>query len=76
MQNLPNIEPSAFRKGEYVGYAAGGVWRIRKFSSRRWQATTSQQLPLPGKEPAFYVSEARTLKELSEGLTRFHRKHV
>ena len=27
MKSLPNVEKSAFRKGEYVGYAHG-VWRI------------------------------------------------
>ena len=29
MNNLLNIEPSGFRRGEYVGYA-GGVWRITR----------------------------------------------
>lgn len=28
-----NIEKSAFRRGEYVGYAAGVVWRITKSRS-------------------------------------------
>lgn len=32
-----NIEKSGFRKGEYVGHAASGAWRIRK-SSKRWIA--------------------------------------
>lgn len=32
MRNLPNIEASAFRKGEYVGYA-DGVWLVRKSNS-------------------------------------------
>lgn len=32
MRNLPNIEPSAFRPGEYVGYARG-VWQITRANS-------------------------------------------
>lgn len=32
MKNLPNIEKSAFRKGEYVGYGHG-VWIITKSNS-------------------------------------------
>jgi len=32
MRNLVNIEKSAFRTGEYVGYSYHGVWRITKFS--------------------------------------------
>lgn len=28
-----NIEKSAFRRGEYVGYGAGYVWRIRRTNS-------------------------------------------
>lgn len=31
-----NIDKSAFRKGEYVGYA-NGAWKISK-SGKRWQA--------------------------------------
>jgi len=30
MKNLPNIEKSFFRRGEYVGYACGLVFRICK----------------------------------------------
>ena len=32
MKSLPNIEPSAFRRGEYVGYC-NGVWIIRRTNS-------------------------------------------
>ena len=28
-----NIEKSAFRRGEYVGYGGGKVWHIRKAST-------------------------------------------
>ena len=40
MQNLPNIEKSGFHRGEYVGYGAGKVWRIRKtlFGGWLWAA--------------------------------------
>ena len=38
MRNYTNIEKSAFRKGEYVGYACGLVWNIRK-DGREWIAT-------------------------------------
>ena len=30
MKALHNIEKSGFRRGEYIGYAAGKVWRIVK----------------------------------------------
>lgn len=41
MQNLPNIEKSAFHKGEYVGYACGLIFRIRK-AGREWVAHCSK----------------------------------
>ena len=33
MHAFHNIEKSAFNRGEYVGYAAGSVWRIKKTNS-------------------------------------------
>jgi hypothetical protein len=33
MKNYPNIEKSAFRQGEYVGYANGKVFHIKKSNS-------------------------------------------
>ena len=33
MKNLLNIEKSAFRPGQYVGYGGGHVWRIRRSNS-------------------------------------------
>jgi hypothetical protein len=30
---MHNIEKSAFRRGEYVGYGGGYVWRIMKHDS-------------------------------------------
>lgn len=39
MQALHNIEKSAFHKGQYVGYGAGLVWRIRRNPGRPgWKA--------------------------------------
>lgn len=35
-----NIDKSKFRKGQYVGYAIGKVWRVyQDRSSRFWYAT-------------------------------------
>ena len=31
--NYPNIEKSAFRKGEYIGYCEGKIYRISKSNS-------------------------------------------
>lgn len=33
MKSYTNIEKSAFRKGEYVGYGGGRVWRIKRVGS-------------------------------------------
>lgn len=33
MKSFTNIEKSAFRKGEYVGYSGGKVYRISKSNS-------------------------------------------
>lgn len=33
MKNYPNIEKSAFRRGEYVGYANGKVFHVSKSNS-------------------------------------------
>ena len=40
MKSYPNIEKSAFRKGEYVGYSEGKVFRITKSNSSfgNWHA--------------------------------------
>ena len=39
---MHNIEKSAFRKGEYVGYGGGLVWRIVKGS--QWYAYASGKM--------------------------------
>jgi hypothetical protein len=33
MKSMFNIEKSGFRRGEYVGYGGGKVWRIKKTNS-------------------------------------------
>ena len=39
-----NIDKSAFRKGQYVGYAIGKVWRIYKDANGRWHATAQGRI--------------------------------
>jgi len=56
-----NIEKSAFRKGQYVGYGFGQTWRIYKDSSSNWWTALSQQ--------SADCMSARTLKELSVRLS-------
>ena len=60
MKYFPNIEKSAFRPREYVGYAAGSVWRIRKHGCGGWE----------GRENGGdrYMRRA-TLEAVSEALT-------
>lgn len=40
MKNYPNIEKSGFRKGEYIGYSNGRVYRITRSNSSfgNWHA--------------------------------------
>ncbi len=55
MRNLPNIEKSGFRPGEYVGYH-DGAWRIVKVSGI-WRAIHQNG--------EYWTVESRTLTELS-----------
>ena len=41
MRNLHNVEKSGFHHGQYVGYAAGWVYRIRKLGGR-WVASNTR----------------------------------
>lgn len=50
MQSLHNIEKSGFHAGEYVGYAQGKVWRIRRNAGYErtrfaWCATVTSGKP-------------------------------
>jgi len=56
-----NIEKSAFRKSEYVGYASGRVYRIMR-DDRGWYA-----LNRDGTDAGSYLHR-RTLKEMSAAL--------
>jgi len=42
MRDLPNIEKSVFRRGEYVGYGGGKVWQIYRHR-KLWVATERGQ---------------------------------
>jgi len=76
MATLPyNIEKSAFRKGEYVGYAAGYVFRVVKSNSSfgNWQAQLARYNPVNPRlsNRIFY---GFTLAQLSERLDDFARE--
>jgi hypothetical protein len=43
MQSMHNIEKSAFRRFEYVGYGGGQVWRVRKHGCGGWEACPQDQ---------------------------------
>ena len=73
MASLPfNIEKSAFNRGEYVGYAAGYVFRIVKTNSSfgNWQAQLARFNPVNPRlsNRIFY---GFTLAQLSERLDAF-----
>jgi hypothetical protein len=59
---MHNIEKSAFRHGQYVGYGLGQTWRIYKDTSSNWWTALSQQ--------SADCMSARTLRELSARLAR------
>jgi hypothetical protein len=68
MNNLPNIEKSAFHRGEYVGYGGGYVWRIRKSTSSygNWFAFVSGPAPVQHNSPQLM---AWRLTDMSEKLS-------
>lgn len=59
-RSMHNVEKSAFRKGEYIGYGGGDVWRIVK-NGNTWRAT-------PRKDINLREFSASKLKEISAGL--------
>lgn len=69
MKSLPNIEPSAFRKGEYVGYCHG-VWRIMRSAAGggSWFAYRAVRSSCRTNEP--FNFQAGTLASLSAMLTK------
>lgn len=58
MHSLSKIERSAFRKGEYVGYAHG-VWRISRGYRGGWSAMRESG------HGGYVYKSARTLLELN-----------
>lgn len=69
MQALHNIEKSAFHKGQYVGYGAGRVWRIRKTNSTYGNWVAWRMLPnSPQIDPANVTHYAFTLSSMSAKL--------
>ena len=68
MKDLFNIEKSAFRKGEYVGYACG-VWHIKRTNSSygNWIAYH--------RESEFSPIYAFRLDEMSHKLQAFTENH-
>ena len=73
MSKLPyNIEKSAFRHGEYVGYAAGYLFRIVKSNSSfgNWQASLARYNPVnPQLSNRYFYGF--TLVDLGEKLDAF-----
>lgn len=48
MKDLPNVEKSAFKRGEYVAYDGQGyAWRVRK-ENAGWRATPAANNPARG----------------------------
>ena len=61
-----NIEPSAFDRGAYIGYAASGqLWKIRKMG-KLWLARFHQANGKPTPAGVYYA--AARLKDFSEKL--------
>ena len=72
MKALLNIEKSAFRKGEYVGYCHG-VWLIQK-QLGRWRAYRAVHSSARVGEPYCICSE--TLENLSAQLFKESAREV
>jgi hypothetical protein len=58
---MHNIEKSAFRHGQYVGYGLGQTWIIYRDKSSNWWTALSRQ--------SADCMSARTLRELSARLS-------
>jgi hypothetical protein len=68
MKSLPNIEKSAFRRHEYVGYGGGCVYRVRKCGTGGWEAWLGNGA-LDGMSQGYL--RARTLEAMSLKLRAF-----
>jgi hypothetical protein len=58
MRDFHNIEKSAFHPGQYVGYASGTVWRIKRTAEGRWMATERDNASCFTRATLAQVSEA------------------
>lgn len=63
MKSLLNIEKSAFRHGEYIGYGGGIVWRVYKQGRLDWRA-----FPRNAHEIGWRCLFGKTLTEISNKL--------
>lgn len=71
MHSFHNIEPSGFHKGQYVGYAAGKVWHIRKTNSTYGNWIAQARKPnSPEADPAVSNVYAFRLSDLSDKLAK------
>lgn len=64
MKALHNVEASAFRKGAYVGYAKGAVYRITRRAGGGWMAARMVE----GRDAGAGFLYGRTLAAISEKL--------
>ena len=56
---MDNIEKSAFKRGEYVGYA-DGVWRITRWNKTTWRAWNT----LHADHVVLYASTLKAMSDL------------
>jgi len=61
---MQNIEKSAFRRGEYVGYGGGYVWRIPVKQGGYWYAYAQ------GSADVLHGLRLKDLQTQLEGLTK------
>lgn len=73
MKSLPNIERSAFRRFEYVGYA-DGVWHIKR-SGTGWLAVKTLGHNTETGDTRYSTINRRTLAEMSDALTAWAFDH-
>lgn len=69
MRAYPNIEKSAVRPREYVGYANGRVFRIRKASREVWECIEEGgEFGVGADHEAFHYFRAKGLDAISARL--------
>lgn len=75
MRSYYNIEKSAFNRGEYVGYAAGYVFRITRTNSSfgNWSARLARYNPV-NPQLSNRIFYAFTLESMSDKLDAFARE--